>query len=233
MIRLHVRLIRAFQVQFVLSKFCSLTLKVIKALEQAPDNESRIAITQLINSEISLDAENTEHPSLSSAREPNLPPLIQAEIERIESESSDDSYNREISKAIDITRYEAPDVPNLSASGSQWRTAFRQVQINDSYLSERILNLGLLERYGKNCWLIGNSFMEDILTQLQSQLVETRREIENVEKRRKEKQASVSGEMIALGESWKEGIEKLLAAEAATERLRLKILTEMGKIMSL
>ena len=50
-----------------------------------------------------------------------------------------------------------------------------------------------------------------------------------MESQRQEKQASVGGELKALEESWREGIEKMLATKAAAEKLRFQLLEEMGK----
>ena len=130
---------------------------------------------------------------------------------------------------IDLSRYEALDPPSPNASAEQWSSALREAKVNDSYLSERVTNLGLLEKFGKNSWLIGNSSLEDLHAQLQAELSDVRRQLEEVGSQRQQKQASISGELKALEDSWREGIERTLATKAAAEKLRLQILEEMEK----
>ena len=50
-----------------------------------------------------------------------------------------------------------------------------------------------------------------------------------MEGQRQAKQASVSGELTALEDSWREGIERMIATKAAAEKLRLELLDELGK----
>lgn len=178
-----------------------------------------------------MESQDTEHPSLPSVFQPRFSAKIEAELKRIETAENNNktAKSRERLQAVELSRYEPSDLPDSNASVEQWRHALRQAKINDSYLSERRVNLGLLEKFGKNSWLIGNSSLEDLHTQLQTELSNTRRELEKVEGQRQEKQVSIAGELKALEDSWKEGIERMLATKAAAENLRLQLLEEMGK----
>jgi pre-mRNA-splicing factor SPF27 len=128
---------------------------------------------------------------------------------------------------IDLTRYEAPDapvrtsdVPDLDA----WRETLRKAYTSSSHLSKRAENLGLLEEFGKNAWLIGNSQLEIILGALERELAETKEAAELVNKERKIAQEAVSGELAGLEETWKRGVGAILDVEVANEALRMQIL---------
>jgi pre-mRNA-splicing factor SPF27 len=86
------------------------------------------------------------------------------------------------------------------------------------------MNLSLLEIYGKNAWLIGNSQLEDILSGLEAELAETKHKAEEVDEQRRKKQDIVKGEMAGLEESWKSGVRGIVEVELATEGLRQEIL---------
>ncbi len=136
---------------------------------------------------------------------------------------------------IDTSRYEALDAPatvtDLSASATtlaanleEWRAAVRQAQVSSTHLETRLTNLSLLERFGKNAWLIGNSQLEDLLRALERELVDTRGRIEDVHRARKTTQEAGRAEMETLEQTWREGIGKVLETEIASEKLRLEIL---------
>ena len=180
---------------------------------------------------MSSDSHDTEHPSLPSVYQPHFSVTIEAELKRIAAAENDNKTpkSREKLQAVELSRYEPSDPPGPSASVDQWRSTLQQAEVNESYLLERKVNLGLLEKFGKNCWLIGNSSLEDIYTQLQGELSDTRRQLEEVESQRQKKQIAIGGELKALEESWREGIERMLATKAAAEKLRLQLLEHMGK----
>ena len=88
----------------------------------------------------------------------------------------------------------------------------------------RLTELGLLERFGKNAWLIGNSELEGILGGLERELADVRVQQEVVENERRMQQESVKGEIKMLEESWKTGVGRLLEVEVAAEGLKRQIL---------
>lgn len=130
---------------------------------------------------------------------------------------------------IDLSRYEAPeapvrtsdtDAPDLDA----WRNTLKKAYASSSHLSKRHENLALLEEYGKNAWLIGNSQLEGILGGLEKELAETKEAAEEVNKQRKIAQEASAGELVSLEETWKRGVGAVLDVEVASEGLRVQIL---------
>lgn len=99
-----------------------------------------------------------------------------------------------------------------------------------SHLSMRHENLALLEEYGKNACLIGNSQLEDILRGLEKELAETKEAAEAVNKQRKLAQEASQGEMVSLEETWKRGVSAILDVELASEGLRLQILEQRRRL---
>ena len=125
---------------------------------------------------------------------------------------------------IDLTRYEAPEQPNDDSEIETWRTNLRQAYISMSYLSGRLTNLSLLEEFGKNAWLIGNSQLEDILRDLEKELSKKKEAIENINKARKAAQEGSKAELVGLDETWKQGVGKIIEVQLATVGVRREIL---------
>lgn len=82
----------------------------------------------------------------------------------------------------------------------------------------------LLDQFGKNSWLIGNSQLEDILRGLERELAERKAEIDEVVIARKGAQEGVGPEVKGLEEGWKRGVGRVLETEVACEQLRREIL---------
>lgn len=87
-------------------------------------------------------------------------------------------------------------------------------------------NLALLEEYGKNAWLIGNSQLEEILRSVEKELAETNEAVEGVHKERKLVQESGHGELAGLEDTWRRGVGSILEVEVAAEGLRQQILEQ-------
>jgi pre-mRNA-splicing factor SPF27 len=84
--------------------------------------------------------------------------------------------------------------------------------------------LGLLEKFGKNAWLVGNSQLEDILKDIETELADVRKQQEEVETLRRSQQESVQGEITTLEDTWKKGVGRVLETEVAAEGLKQQIL---------
>jgi len=95
---------------------------------------------------------------------------------------------------------------------------------SSTYLSSRLTNLSLLETYGKNAWLIGNSQLEQMLKDLEGDLAGAKRATEGVEEERRFRQEGVRAEMETLEQSWKKSIRSIVEVEIAIEGLRQEIL---------
>ena len=177
----------------------------------------RSAAISLINREIPSDHNSKLHPSLFPLSEVNFSESFSREIARA-------GAKKPIEGGIDVSRYEAPDPPTADASQNTWQGVLRSAYISNTYLSGRYANLTLLDEFGKNAWLVGNSQMEQILQDLEQELVRIKGEVENVNKARKQAQESSKGELLALEETWKSGIGKILEIQVATDQLRQSIL---------
>jgi pre-mRNA-splicing factor SPF27 len=191
-------------------------------IDSEPTASEYAAAQALIDAEIPSD--HHAHPSLHQIPAPDFSPLFEAEHLRIQ--------NKQPLNGIDLTRYEAIEPPTTSPhSDSQhpetlqkWRAALAQAYTSHSYLTGRQNNLALLEEFGKNAWLIGNSQLEDLLRGLERDLSERKREIDLLAVERRNAQDAVGGEVKGLEEGWKRGVGKVLETEVAAEGVRREIL---------
>lgn len=82
----------------------------------------------------------------------------------------------------------------------------------------------MLEKFGKNAWLVGNSQLEDILKGIEAELAGLRKQQEETDMMRRSQQDSVSGEIKTLEETWKKGVGRVLETEVAAEGLKQQIM---------
>ncbi|KAJ4332433.1 hypothetical protein N0V95_009663 [Ascochyta clinopodiicola] len=134
---------------------------------------------------------------------------------------------------IDLKRYEDLDAPENTTPTSdedrpelleKWNRALKQAYTSSEYVQGRLTQLGLLEKFGKNAWLVGNSQLEDILKGIETELADVRKQHEEVETLRRSQQESVHGEIKTLEETWKKGVGRVLETEVAAEGLKQQIL---------
>ncbi|CZR60441.1 related to BCAS2 family protein [Phialocephala subalpina] len=184
-------------------------------IDAEPTAPQRASAQRLIDAELgSLPTDL--HPSIPVLLPSTLSPIMAAELER--------AARGEKLSAIDLSRYEALEPPSDSKDLSQWKSSLQQAYTSQSHLSTRLTNLSLLEKYGKNAWLIGNSQLEDILRGLERELEERKKEIDLLVVERKSAQESVGGEMKGYEEGWKRGVGRVLEVEVAAEGVRREIL---------
>lgn len=134
---------------------------------------------------------------------------------------------------IDLKRYEDLDAPENTDPTSdedrpellaKWSTALKQAYTSSEYVQGRLTQLGLLEKFGKNAWLVGNAQQEDILREIEAELADVRRQHDEVETLRRTQQESVHGEIKTLEDTWKKGVGRVLETEVAAEGLKQQIL---------
>ena len=159
----------------------------------------------------------TPHPSLAPLPAANFSEIFRKEIDRI---AAGDARQQ----GIDVSRYEAPDEPASESDEATMRQALRTAYISSTFLSDRHTNLQLLDEFGKNAWLIGNSQTEEILQGQERELVGLKSQTESVNKTRKAAQENSRAELLTLQENWKRGIGKILEIQVATDQLRRQIL---------
>ena len=172
------------------------------------------------------------HPALIPAAAqytPTFSDFISREHARL-----DDDPTSKLS-GIDLKRYEDLDAPETTDPVSdedrpkllqQWNKALKQAYTRSEYVQGRLTQLGLLEKFGKNAWLVGNSQLEDILKGIEAELADLRKQQEETEMMRRSQQDSVSGEIKTLEETWKKGLGRVLETEVAAEGLKQQILEE-------
>lgn len=198
----------------------------------APPNEAALAAArQLIQSDIkSAGVDPTSlHPALipSADYTPTFSPAVEQEHARLQTDPTSKLA------AIDVKRYQELEAPpnttpttdeDRPALLEQWAEALRRAYTSSGYVSARQADLGLLEKFGKNAWLVGNSQLEDILKALEAELADVRRQHDEVEALRRGQQERVQGEIATLEETWKRGVGRVLETEAAAEGLKQQIL---------
>lgn len=82
----------------------------------------------------------------------------------------------------------------------------------------------LLDQFGRNSWLVGNSQVEDVLRSLERELADTKQKIDVVVVERKSAQEAVAGEVKGLEEAWRGGVGRVLETEVAAEGVRREVL---------
>ncbi|KAI9715197.1 MAG: hypothetical protein M1828_001023 [Chrysothrix sp. TS-e1954] len=189
-------------------------------IDADPSPDQRTEIEALIAASLPSDHATALHPSLADLPEPHFTPLTQAAHESI----AQTGKPRAPDTGIDSARYEAPDAPADTSDVNGWREALRAAYTSQQYLNEREANLGLLEKYGRNAWLIGNSQTEDVLRALERELREARDEVDRVEEARRTGQEAIRPELEGLESTWRQGLGRAIEAEVAGEGLRRQIL---------
>ncbi|EXJ84945.1 hypothetical protein A1O3_05620 [Capronia epimyces CBS 606.96] len=177
----------------------------------------RAKATALIARHLPPDYLTTPHPALPHLAAVNFSDLFSQEIERV-------GAGQPRQGGIDLSRYEAPNEPASESSEEVKRQALRNAYVSSTFLSGRHTNLQLLDQFGKNAWLVGNSQVEAILKDLENELARVKAESENVNRARKVAQEQAKGELIGLEENWKRGIGQILEIQVATAKLRQQVL---------
>lgn len=178
-------------------------------IDTEPTPSERAAAQALIDAELPSIPSNT-HPSLPDLPESHFTPLFEQELLRV-------STSQPLS-AIDLSRYEsAPTSTPTAEDLARARTAH-------AYLRLREADMHLLERFGKNSWLVGNAQTEDVLRGVERELAERKAEIDGVVVERQGVQEAVAGEVRGLQEAWRGGVGRVLETEVAAEGVRREVL---------
>lgn len=199
-------------------------------IDKEPTPAERAAAQALIDAELAPNTSNNNnnstptHPLLPPLPPQHFSPYIETEHLRIQAQ--------EPLAAIDLSRYEALTPPETTPHSDEdapatlvkWRQALAQAYTSHAYLAARQTNLHLLEEFGKNAWLVGNSRLEEILGGLERELAERKAAIDALVVQRRSAQESVGGEMKGLEEGWKRGVGRVLETEVAAEAVRREIL---------
>jgi pre-mRNA-splicing factor SPF27 len=169
------------------------------------------------------------HPALIPAAkyQPQFSNFVEREHARLDGDATSKL------SGIDMKRYEDVDAPENTDPTSdedkpellqRWSKALKQAYTSSEYVEGRLTQLGLLEKFGKNAWLVGNSQLENILKDIETDLADVRKQQDEVESERRSQQESVQGEIQTLEETWKKGVGRVLETEVAAEGLKQQIL---------
>lgn len=185
-------------------------------VDAQPSAEALQAANAEVLSELSTSSTDKLHPAIPAQREGKFSDFVAAEHARIAAGAPKNG-------GLDLSRYELQDPP---AKGDlpAWKSSLTKAYASAEYLRGREINLSLLETYGKNAWLIGNSQMEETLRDLEKELEAAKLEREQIEQERRRVQATAAGEMQSLDEGWRTGVGRMIEAQAASERLKYEVL---------
>lgn len=130
---------------------------------------------------------------------------------------------RQSTGGIDLSRYESSEDISPDSNVESVKAALRTTYANLTYLRDRQANIALLEEYGKNVWLIGNSHLDDVQKRLDGELESLRTQTEDTNRLRRGAQDDSKGELLGLEETWRQGISRIIETQLATEQLRKEI----------
>ncbi|KAF2008096.1 hypothetical protein P154DRAFT_541335 [Amniculicola lignicola CBS 123094] len=200
-------------------------------VDSAPTAAALAAAQALVAADITTASVDTDtlHPALAPAAVyvPRFSDAMEQEHARLQADPASKL------DAIDMKRYDNLDAPENTSPTSdedkpellaQWKDVLERAYMSSEYVQARRTELNLLERFGKNMWLVGNSQQEDILKRLEAELADVRRQQEDVEGVRRAQQDNIRREMEILQEGWKRGVGDVLVVEVAAEKLKQEIL---------
>jgi pre-mRNA-splicing factor SPF27 len=199
-----------------------------------PDT-TRTPILTHIHSILPAEASSSSlHPLVPSSYQPNFPSWLQREHDRL-AQSSTDNGKPPSMGGIDLTRYEADALeppPRTTPTSDEdhpeilqrWRDTLSRAYATATYLAGRQTNLGLLETYGRNAWLVGNAQMEDVLRELEREVEAKRTEVGWMEEARREEGETVRRKVEQAEREWKKGVREMVEVQVAAEELRMKVL---------
>lgn len=166
----------------------------------------------LLYKELPQEFAKKTHPSLFKPGASRLTPVFQQELNRIATGMAGIG-------GIDLSRYETSEDLSPESSLESVQGALRTTYANIAYLSDRQANIALLEEYGKNSWLIGNSHLDDLQRRLDNELESVKARSEETNVARKALQEDARGELLGLTDTWKQGIDKIIQTQLATDAL--------------
>ncbi|KFA64073.1 hypothetical protein S40285_06725 [Stachybotrys chlorohalonatus IBT 40285] len=184
-------------------------------IDPEPSPEALAAARALVSAEAT-----TSSPSIPPSHQPpSFSPAIQAELDRVASSTP--------LQPLDLSRYEAQEPAAPGAPLDSLRTVLAKSYVSHAYLQARGENLDLLDRWGKNAWLLANYQLEGELRALEKDLADAKKHIDIVNYDRKRRQDDVAAEMLALEENWRKGVGRVLETELAVEELKAQIREEL------
>ncbi|CAK7273008.1 hypothetical protein SEPCBS119000_005422 [Sporothrix epigloea] len=190
-------------------------------VDPEPTPTQREAAEALIAAERATVPDDPNHALLRPLYEPKYTPVIAKEIQRHADAKARGAISEPL-RALDLSRYEMNEVPLDGTEVAE--NALTRAYVSQEYLRGRRAHLALLDRFGKNAWLISNWQTEADLKRLEADLAETRKAVDLMTIQRQNVQGEAAGELQSLDGAWRTGVGQVLETEAAAEELRLQIL---------
>ncbi|CAK7220456.1 hypothetical protein SCUCBS95973_004162 [Sporothrix curviconia] len=190
-------------------------------VDPEPTPAQREAAEALIAAERATVPDDPHHALLRPLYEPNLTLAMKEAVQR-HADTKAKGVKPEPLRAIDMSRYEMDE--DTPEDNDATVVAVTKAYTSQTYLRGRRAHLALLDRFGKNAWLVSNWQAEADLKSLEADLAETRKAVDLVTVQRQRAQNEAAGELQSLEETWRTGVGRVLETEAAAEELRLQIL---------
>ncbi|KAL1303920.1 hypothetical protein AAFC00_000374 [Neodothiora populina] len=185
-------------------------------IDAAPSQSDIASAKALVTQSLPADYNTTLHERLPQYPDSDFSDLVAAEHARLAAGLPKEG-------GIDLSRYEAQDAP-VSTDIAEWRAVLQNAYTSSEYLQSRLTNLGLLETFGKNAWLISNDQLEHILRDAEKEVIARKDELEALNEERRTAQAATRAEMETMEQTWRNGIGRMIDVEVAAEGLRREIL---------
>ncbi|KAI9900152.1 hypothetical protein N3K66_004414 [Trichothecium roseum] len=197
-------------------------------IDSQPTEADLAAAHALIAAEASSSSSDP-NPSTSSpeanTRKSHLTPALEAELSRV----ADSPLSPPKLDALSLSRYEALEPPQHPSDRHLLLPSLGSTYASAAYLALRASNLALLERHGRNAWLLANHQLEAELRRLEAELADAKRDIDLVNLQRRARQDDVAGEMALLEDKWKKGVGRVLETEIAVEEVKAKVRDELRR----
>ncbi|KAF5382898.1 hypothetical protein D9757_006292 [Collybiopsis confluens] len=171
-----------------------------------------------------VEQELASQPKPPSALHPRVPPpyqlftknpLLQAELERIESHNP--------MPPLDTSRYQMPAPTAVPATDQDWIAALDNAKIQLEHQKTRQTNLTLLQTYGANSWRVHNYLLEASAKQAEQAAENLKKLTEEVNRDRKNSQTKIGAQLTSLETRWTELISSILQIEMANVALDAEI----------
>jgi len=138
--------------------------------------------------------------------------LMKAELDRVAARQPMDT--------LSMKRYELPTPPaGKMTDVSAWNECVDNSMAQLEHQRTRIENLDLMLVYGCESWKVYNSVLQNMLTKVQTQLADVKKEIQEVNWARKNQQSQVGDKLKQLESQWVGLVSKNYEIETALVEL--------------
>jgi pre-mRNA-splicing factor SPF27 len=142
--------------------------------------------------------------------------IMKTELERLQARLPMDM--------LSMKRYELPQ-PSAGrmTDVAAWQESVDNSHAQLSHQALRIMNLELMSQYGSDAWKVSNSVLQQMLDAARKQLVDLRKQIQEINWQRKNEQTSAGAKLRQLEESWVGLVSKNYEIERACMELEAEV----------